>query len=82
MVFKHLTQKQEGNIRYITKGKAIIKPEGLRCQASRADDWICNKLLAKKNADGQIAGNFRCERCRQEIEVRLGPPRSDLAAAQ
>jgi hypothetical protein len=64
---------------YVTKGQAVIRPEGLRCQASRDDHWTCNKLLAKKNAEGQIAGNFRCERCGQEIEVRLGPPRSDLA---
>jgi phage FluMu protein Com len=63
---------------YITKGSAAIKPEGLRCQASRGDSWTCNKLLAKKNAEGQIAGSFRCERCHQDIEVLLAPPRSDL----
>ena len=67
---------------YITKGKAVIKPEGLRCQAPLAGSWTCNKLLVKKNEEGQIAGNFRCERCRQEIEVRLGAPRADLTAAK
>ena len=65
---------------YITMGQAVIKPEGLRCQATREGHFTCNKLLAKKNAYGQIAGNFRCERCHQEIEVCLGPPRSDLVA--
>lgn len=60
----------------ITKGKALITPEGLRCGASRTNDQDrrCNKLLAKKNAANQIAGNFRCERCRQEIEVKLVDP--------
>ena len=65
---------------YITKGRAQVRPEGLRCVAPRSEEgWICNKLIVKANADGQIAGNFRCERCRQEIEVKLAPAREDLA---
>lgn len=66
---------------YITKGKAIIQGDSLRCAAPRANDSRrqCNKLLAKKNESGQIAGNFRCERCHQAIEVKLAPARDDLA---
>jgi hypothetical protein len=57
----------------ITKGKAFIVPEGLRCGGPRKKDpdLKCNKLLCKKAASGQIAGNFLCERCGQEIEVTL-----------
>ncbi len=57
----------------ITKGKARIHPEGLRCAAPRDNDPArdCNKLIAKRNDAGQIAGNFLCERCRQVIEVKL-----------
>ncbi len=66
---------------YVTKGKARITDEGLRCAAPRSDnpEWVCHKLLAKKNSGGQIAGNFRCERCKQEIEVKLAPARDDIA---
>lgn len=57
----------------VSKGNALIKPEGLRCGASRENepDRKCNKLLVKKNKDGIVAGNFRCERCTQEIEITL-----------
>jgi hypothetical protein len=66
---------------YITIGKAVIQGDSLRCAAPRPNDLrkICNKLLSKKNEQGQIAGNFRCERCHQEIEVKLAPARDDLA---
>lgn len=61
---------------FISKGIAILTADGLRCAALRQDDSSrrCNRLLAKKNEQRQIAGNFRCDRCGQEIEVRLGPP--------
>lgn len=57
----------------ITHGLAILKPEGLRCQASRASapSVACNKLICRTNNHGQIAGSFLCERCRQNIEVSL-----------
>jgi hypothetical protein len=57
----------------IKKGRAIIVQSGLRCQGPRVKqpDQICNKLLAKKNDIGQIAGSFRCERCGQDIVVEL-----------
>ena len=57
----------------ITKGKAIIKDNDLRCAISRFDDSydICNKLIARKNEQGQICGNFRCERCHQEVELKM-----------
>jgi hypothetical protein len=65
---------------FVTKGKARIVGDALRCASLRSDDErkICNKLLVKRNAQGQIAGNFKCERCRQEVEVKLAPPREDL----
>lgn len=61
---------------FITKGQAVIQGDSLRCAAPREKDnrRVCNKLLAKKNEQSQIAGNFRCERCHQEIEVKLAPP--------
>ncbi len=57
----------------VTKGKAGFTPDGLRCRAPRDKDptRICNKLIVKKNSLAQIAGNFLCERCRQEIEVEV-----------
>jgi hypothetical protein len=69
-----------GLLTFITRGNARITGEGLRCAAPRGGDnddgrRVCHKLLAKKNADGQIAGNFRCERCKQEVEVKLAPAR-------
>lgn len=69
---------------YITKGVAVIQGDSLRCAAPRTNDSrrTCNKLLAKKNEQGQIAGNFRCERCHQEIEVKLAPAREDLPKAK
>lgn len=65
---------------FVSKGQAHFYPEGLRCAAPRPDKpgAVCNKLLVKKASNGQIAGNFRCERCRQEIEVVLKPPRNDV----
>jgi hypothetical protein len=57
----------------ITIGKAYLKGNGLRCMAPRTKDLSkpCNKLVAVKNAAGELSGNFRCpdRRCRQEIEV-------------
>lgn len=69
---------------YVTKGKAWVTEEGLRCAAPREDspELICHKLLAKKNEAGQIAGNFRCKRCKQEIEVTLSPPRNDVTVGK
>jgi hypothetical protein len=63
----------------VSKGKALITAEGLRCGAPRANDpdRRCNKQLAKRNAAGQIAGNFRCERCKQEIEIKLVQAQAD-----
>ena len=60
----------------ISNGKAVIQGNNLRCFAPRLGDpkRVCNKLLAKKNAVGQVAGNFRCERCHQEIEIKLVIP--------
>lgn len=57
----------------ITKGKAIFVGEDLRCNAPRTSGQrkVCNKLLVKRNSSGQVAGNYRCERCSQEIEVTL-----------
>lgn len=57
----------------IKRGRAIINPNGLRCQGPRLKqpEQVCNKLLVKKNALGQVAGAFKCERCGQEIEVEI-----------
>lgn len=57
----------------IKKGRAVVVPNGLRCQGPRLKqpDQLCNKLLVKKNSLGQVAGAFKCERCGQEIEVEI-----------
>jgi hypothetical protein len=58
----------------VSSGKAVFISDELRCQAARAGqrgDGVCNKLIAKFNRLHQIAGDFRCERCKQEIEVRM-----------
>jgi hypothetical protein len=57
----------------ITSGKAVVQDGGLRCHSPRAADASkpCNKLLAKANSSGQIAGNFRCDRCKSSVEVRI-----------
>lgn len=57
----------------IKAGRAILVPNGLRCQGPRLkqSDQICNKLLVRKNTIGQIAGSYKCERCGQLIEVEL-----------
>ena len=59
----------------VKKGKAQFHPEGLRCAAPRDNrpGWICNKLIVRKNSDGLIAGEFKCERCSQLIEIKLKP---------
>jgi hypothetical protein len=60
----------------VSNGKAVFISDELRCQAPRAEtrgDGVCNKLIAKFNRLHQIAGQFRCERCKQEIEVRMVP---------
>ena len=64
----------------ISLGKAVIQGDALRCYSPRRNDpdRTCNKLLAKKNAQGQIAGNFKCERCNQTIEVKLVVPAERL----
>lgn len=58
---------------HIKKGKAILDLTGLRCRGPRLKqpDQVCNKLLVKKNALGQVAGSYKCERCSQEIEVEI-----------
>jgi phage FluMu protein Com len=50
-----------------------VKDDGLRCNTPRAKTpgENCNKLLAKTNSLGQIAGHFRCDRCKSEVEVRV-----------
>lgn len=57
----------------ITSGKAVVVNGGLRCNSPRSVDAgkTCNKLLAKANSSGQIAGNFRCDRCKSEVEVKV-----------
>lgn len=59
----------------ITKGKALFVGADLRCNAPRPNGQrkTCNKLLCKKNELGQLAGNYRCERCGQSVEVSLIP---------
>lgn len=59
----------------ITRGKAVLTPDGLRCRALRSDSdpRPCNKLIAKRNTSGLVAGSFQCERCRQQIEVEVAP---------
>jgi phage FluMu protein Com len=56
---------------FITKGKAALTLEGLRCRVPRDKDPTrsCNKLIVKKNSSGQIAGSFMCERCKEIVEV-------------
>jgi hypothetical protein len=58
---------------HIKRGKAILTPDGLRCQAPRLKDpsHKCNKLQVRRNSANQLAGAFKCERCSQEIEVEL-----------
>lgn len=57
----------------VSKGHAVLVEGELRCDRPRKDDPArqCRKLIAKANKLGQIAGNFLCERCKEEIEVRL-----------
>jgi hypothetical protein len=55
----------------IRKGAAIIDHSGLRCSGMRHNnpDILCHHLLAKLNSRGDIAGSFRCPKCKQDIEV-------------
>ena len=57
----------------VTEGLAAIVNDGLRCAAKRAGDpgRRCNKLLAKTNSSGEVAGRFKCDRCKQDVEVEL-----------
>lgn len=57
----------------ISRGEAVIVSGGLRCNALRVGtlNRPCNKLLAKINDLGQIAGSFRCDRCKAEITVQI-----------
>ena len=55
----------------IANGRAVFVGGDLRCAAPRGDKQRCNKLIAKVNVYGMIAGEFRCERCKEDIEVRL-----------
>lgn len=65
---------------FIVKGRAIVNGDSLRCAAPRQDisGKQCNKLLVKRNEQGQIAGNFKCERCGQLVQVKLAPARTDI----
>jgi hypothetical protein len=58
---------------FVKRGKAVLTPNGLRCQGSRPKDptLTCNKLLVKRNSVQQVAGAFKCERCGAEIEIEL-----------
>ena len=62
----------------ISQGRARFTPDGLRCANERAGDEErrCNKLICKPNGQGQTAGKFRCDRCKQDIEVILVSPKS------
>lgn len=57
----------------VTEGAAKVVNDGLRCMAPRGNDpdRFCNKLLARLNAVGQIAGNFLCDRCKQIVSVEI-----------
>jgi hypothetical protein len=57
----------------IRKGRAVITANGLRCQGPRKNDptLICNKLLVHRTDEGQVAGQFKCGRCGQIIEVAM-----------
>jgi phage FluMu protein Com len=63
----------------ISRGKAVISNGGLRCNNALivgGRSRTCNKLLVKANASGQIAGCFRCDKCKGEVEVHV-PQRHD-----
>jgi hypothetical protein len=51
----------------------VVTADGLRCRAPRKKDpgRACNKLLVMWNAEGIIAGCFKCERCGILIEVSV-----------
>ena len=53
-------------------GQAIIDGDCLRCSSPRAINpkRLCNKLIAKKNSEGNLSGLFRCERCHKEVEIK------------
>ena len=69
----------------ITKGRGFIFPadahsqyQGLRCKAlttikvkGEVREVVCNRLIVKPNSDGEIAGEFRCIRCKQTLEVKI-----------
>jgi hypothetical protein len=50
----------------ITRGLARVAPEGVRCHLG-----LCNRLIAKPNKAGEIAGRFLCKSCRQPVEVTM-----------
>jgi phage FluMu protein Com len=57
----------------VSEGAAKVVNDGLRCAAKRKNDpdRPCNKLLARLNAAGQIAGSFLCDRCKQIVSVEM-----------
>jgi phage FluMu protein Com len=57
----------------VTKGLAVFTGEGLRCASPRPNDIAryCGRLLVKKSASGQLAGEFKCDRCNAICEVQL-----------
>jgi hypothetical protein len=62
---------------FITKGQVQISSEGMRCMALRENGRVCHKMICKKNNLGQIAGDFQCERCKQNIQVTLRAAKED-----
>lgn len=58
---------------YVVRGMAFFQGDGLRCRGPRPGNpkLPCNKLLAKINSLGQVAGKFLCERCKQSIEIEV-----------
>ncbi len=65
----------------IVQGEAVVKGDELRCVGTkprrvRPDQTICNRLIARV-ANGQLAGGFFCERCRQEVIVKMKSEEQD-----
>jgi phage FluMu protein Com len=54
----------------VYRGSAEIVEGGLRC-GIRHLDAKCGKLLARLNRNGAVSGKFKCDRCKQVLEVPL-----------
>lgn len=60
--------------RQITRGKAAFERNALRCAGKHTDpkrSAPCGRLIVKLNRSNQLAGEFKCERCHQIIEVTM-----------